>query len=114
MAIVRKQKKSATSTAVDWDFSIGDDATPVRITINFDSAPTTSENVVLTIKDADTVADSGVYDEVIYSQNASGATTISFTDFPELSEGDTLNLTFDNTDTVSCTGVYTFIPGASL
>lgn len=73
----------------------------ISVSCKFSAAPTTSENFVVTL-DANPGA---AYDVVLYSVNPSvGATTslIWFPDEPLLLEGgDSIDVTFTNTDTVT-------------
>lgn len=104
MQKVRKQLLQATISAVSWTVTVGDDFDPLRITLNFATAPTTSEDVTLTI-DAATDA---TFDELLIAKNAAGQTSLVFTDIPPLHNGDKFRIEYTNTDAVSVTGAFTF------
>ncbi len=104
MQQVRKQLLQATTSAVSWTVTVGDDFDPLRITLNFATAPTTSEDITIKVD----ALEGSTFDEFIWTQDAAGKTTIMFTDIPPLNNGDKFLIEYPNTDAVSITGAFTF------
>jgi len=90
---------SSTSTALSLTLSMGDAIQFIGFTVTFDSAPTTSENLVLTLD----AAAGAAYDTVLYSDDPSTDSTEDYWFYPDspqrFKEGDALVLTYTNTDT---------------
>ena len=99
---INKLKIPTSSVAIDYDVTtIGDEYKPLRLSIIFDSAPTTAESITVTIEDA-------THNELILSQDPVGSTIVSWTDLPPIKNGDVLNIAYANTDTRAITGVLTY------
>lgn len=99
----RVHTQAATSTAVAWTFYESDDFDVLRITLKFDAAPTTSENITVTLDSAQGAA----YDTVLRTEDPVGVTSVSFEDIKGLANGDKIVVAYANTDTNSITGTAT-------
>ena len=92
--------QAATSTAVAWTFYIADDFDCKRIAMTWDSAPSASENVTVTLDSVKGAA----YDTVLRSVDAIGVTDVVFEDIDGLTAGDKLLVSYNNGGTDSITG----------
>jgi hypothetical protein len=90
----------ATSVAVAWTFFVGDDFDVKRIALKWDSAPSASENVTVTLDSAQGAA----YDTVLRSVDAIGHVDVVFENIDGLVSGDKLLVSYANTGTDSITG----------
>ena len=92
----RKHELSATTSAVSWTIYEAGDFDIRLIAIKFDSAPTTSENVTLTLDSSLGAA----YDTVlrVVDPSATSSTDIVFEDLELFANGDKLLVTYTNTD----------------
>ena len=95
-------KLAATSSAVSWTITPAEDCVIERIALLFDSAPTTAENITITLDSAGGTA----YDVVLRSVDPSidGATSVVFEDIRGISKNDSLIVAYTNTDGNSITG----------
>ncbi len=105
----RDHVQTATTSAVSWSIFEGGDFDVERITLKFDSAPTTSENITLT-KDS---IQGAAYDTLLLSFDpaADSATDVVIENVTGLRNGDKIVLAYTNTDGNSITGVATVLIG---
>ncbi len=108
MSVLKMRATGAVAISESIAVPTGQNYQLVSVTLNLNTAPTTSENFTVTINDAI----NAVYDVVIYSLNlASGSTTdlVYQPTFPLiLSGGDSLDIAYTNTDTKTYGLVVTF------
>ena len=101
----RTYKLDAATTAVSWTISEADGFNVKALTLKFDAAPTTSENITLTIDSAHGAG----FDTVIRTLDPSvtSATDVIFEDIEVFANGDALTVTYTNTDgnSIACTAV---------
>ena len=97
--------QTATSSAVSWSIGPGDQFNCSRIAIKIDSAPTTSEDITVTLDSVQGAA----YDTVLRSvdPSATSATSIVFENLDGQMYGDKLLVAYTNTDGNSITGTAT-------
>jgi hypothetical protein len=98
----RTHTLSATTSAISWSVYEADDFSVKILTLNFDSAPTTSENITLSIDSAN----GSSYDTVIriIDPSITSSVDITFEDLNLFSSGDKLLVSYTNTDGNSITG----------
>ena len=101
--IIRTKTLSETSDAVEWTFSEADDCICERVVLKFDAAPTTSENITITVDSADGVS----YDHVVSTHDPSSEseTTVVVTLGTHLADGDQITVEYTNTDGNEITGI---------
>ena len=87
--------QAATSTAVAWTFYIADDFDCKSITMLWDGAPTTSENVIVTLDSAQGAA----YDTVLSSVDMVGKTSHYIKDLGSFFVGDKIKVAYANSNT---------------
>lgn len=98
---IRFHEQAATAVAVSWELFEGDDFDVKRILLTFDVAPTTNENVTITLNSGQGSA----YDTVLRSADPAGATSLVFENIEGLGNGDKLLIEYTNTDTKTITGL---------
>lgn len=98
----RKHSLAATTSAVSWSIFEGGDFDVVAVALTFDAAPTTSENITLTIDSSLGAA----YDTVlrVVDPSVTSSTDIVIENLPLFADGDKLLVTYTNTDGNSITG----------
>jgi hypothetical protein len=90
----------STSVALAWTFFEADDFDIKRIAIFFGVAPTTSENITVTLDSGQGAA----YDTVLRTVDPAGSTSVVFEDIDGLNAGDKVIVAYANTDTRAITG----------
>lgn len=103
MTNLREATQAATSIAVAWSFSVGDNFKVKRICLNFDAAPTTPELITVT-KNAKAGA---AFDTIIRSVDPVGKTDVVFENIDGLILGDIILVSYPNTDLNAISGVAT-------
>ncbi len=101
---LRKDTLSATTSAVSWTIPTYDNYICTRVALIFASAPTTSENVNISIKPNGETT----YKHLLATADVQGATDILFENIDGVMSGDELLVECDNTDGVSISGIATF------
>lgn len=98
----RKHELEATTSAVSWTIAEGDEFDITVVALKFDAAPTTSENVILTLDSSLGSA----YDTVlrVVDPSVTSSTDIVIEDLPLFASGDKLLVEYTNTDGNSITG----------
>lgn len=91
------QTLSATTSAIDWDVYLADRFDVPRIDLVFASAPTSAGLITIT-KDAGAGA---AYDQGIRTVNPVGLTEVSIEGLHGFSDGDKINVSYANPDSVS-------------
>ncbi len=96
----RVDAQAADADAIAWVISAGDHFDVKRICLTFDAAPTTSENITVTINSNQGAA----FDTVVATVDPTGATSVVITDINGILKTDTVDIAYANTDTNSITG----------
>ena len=102
--LYRQQTMTATTGAVSWTIRFRDDADVKRVYLAFASAPSTSENVDITIDSQYGPS----YDALIRSMDAQNCADITHENIDGIENGDALLIEYPNTDGISVTGVVTY------
>ncbi|OHB75595.1 MAG: hypothetical protein A2Z25_14615 [Planctomycetes bacterium RBG_16_55_9] len=94
---------ASTALAVDWNISVADDAIIESVVLKFSSAPTTSENVTVSVVPLEGAA-------YTFALNTHDPSLLSETDVIvkpdfQIKKGDTINITYTNTDVSSIIGI---------
>lgn len=97
----RQQKYESATGALSWEIDTRDDSNLKRICLKFDAAPTTAENITITIKPAAGTA----YDTVRKIEDPIGKINVIFEDIEGLVNGDKILVTYANTDDNTISGV---------
>ena len=95
---------AATTNPVSWTIRFHDDADVRRVYLKFASAPSTSENVDISIDSQHGAA----YDILLRSLDAQNCADINYEDVNGIKNGDALLVEYPNTDGISVTGVVTY------
>ncbi len=109
-SVRRDHTLAATTSAVSWTFFEGDNFDLERLTLKFDSAPTTNENVVIT-KDS---VQGAAYDTILAAFDPAGYTDVVVTGVSGMKAGDKILVTYLNSDGNSITGVATLLLGQDM
>jgi len=107
-AVRRQHVQTASTSAISWTFFEGDDFDVDAITFKFDAAPTTSENLTVTLDSGQGAA----YDTVLASVDPVGATEVVVRNIAGLKNGDKIIVEYTNTDGNSIVGVATALLGS--
>lgn len=99
--ILRTHTLEATSGAIDWTFFEYSDLLLERIVLNFDAAPTTEENILVTIKSASGAS----YDQTVSESDPVGETSFLIDLAQPMVPGDSVNVTYANTDENEIAGI---------
>ncbi len=94
--------QTTTSVALAWSIAVGDNFDVKRINLTFDTAPTTSEDLTVTLDSGQGAA----YDTVLYTVDPSVAsvTNLTIEELPGFMNGDALLIEYTNTDTRAILG----------
>ncbi len=95
---------TATTGAVSWTIRFHDDADVKRVSLSFDVAPVTSEDVTLTL----TSAAGATFDVLIRNMDAQTCPYIVFEDIDGVKKEDALLVEYTNSDGNSITGICTY------
>jgi hypothetical protein len=96
----RNYTQEATSDALAWTLSEADSFNVVRIDIMFDAAPTTPENMTVTVDSVSGAA----YDRVVQTIDPAGLTVVKLNPIVGLVVGDKIVVEYTNTDGRTITG----------
>jgi len=96
----RNYTQAATTSALSWTLSEDDSFNAVRIDLMFGVAPTTAENIIVTIDSVSGAA----YDRIIQTIDPIGKTVIMLNPVVGLVRGDKIVVAYTNTDGRSITG----------
>jgi hypothetical protein len=96
----RKDIQEASTDAIEWSVSVGDSAYVENITLLFGTAPTTTEDITITLK-----SDDG--DCLRRKASGAGVSCIEFKDIGAVLKEDYILVEFPNTDAVSIKGIAT-------
>lgn len=91
---IRTVNQAGVATAIDWDIACTENGILDRIAFKFDSAPTTNEDITITLDSADGVA----YDHVLAAADPEGETSYVFELGNVVKFGDVVTVTYTNTD----------------
>lgn len=97
----RQVKYEPVIGALSWEIDAHGGSDLKRICLKFDAAPTTAENITITIKPAAGT----VYDTVRETVDPIGKTNVIFEDIEGLVDGDKILVTYANTDDNTISGV---------
>ena len=97
MTTRRTHTQASTAVALAWTFFVADDYDVPIVTVTLGTAPTTAENMTLTV----------VGGAVLATVDPIGKTTVTFKNIVGLRYGDKLIIEYANTDTVAITGTAT-------
>jgi len=98
---------AATTLAVDWQITVYDNVDMTRISLRFDTAPTTGGSVAIYKIPQNVTADK----TLLIAESAVGATTLTFENIQGLIAGDVIEVTYANADARSITGFATTYSG---
>ena len=101
--LFRVDPQTATTAALAWTITIGDDSDCKRIVVNFASAPTSTGALTVTIKSNLGTA----YDCIVFSASMIGRTGVCIPCIEAIPVDDYLLVEYANPDSVSITGVAT-------
>ena len=101
--LIKTHVQVSTSVALAWTFFEADDFDVKRISLVFGVAPTTNENITVTLDSAQGAA----YDVVLRTVDPAGKTSVVFEDIDGLNAGDKILVAYTNTDTRAIVGTAT-------